>query len=83
MSSRRHHDGDAAAFVIAQKLRQRRIARGMTQRQVGEEIGTGQSLISEWENSHCGMSLNGAIRYAEALGLRIVLVEADLPGGVR
>ena len=64
-------------------LRDLRIARGMTQRQLAEKVGLYAGRISDYETGMYdpeNMTLALAIRYADALGVRDLrkLVEPDV-----
>ncbi len=57
---------------VAQMIYDRRIAAGLTQRQLAERVGTRQSVISRLEDAdYGGHSLSMLQRVAEALGQRI------------
>ena len=79
---RRYARGDAARTAsverervnaeVAQMIYDRRVAAGLTQRQLAERVGTRQSVISRLEDAdYGGHSLSMLQRVAEALGQRI------------
>jgi len=52
-------------------LRARRVARKISQKQLGEMTGTAQSTISDVENGVVSVSLDVYLRLLEALGLEL------------
>lgn len=73
-------DRGYAAFRIGARLQVAREAAGMTQQQVAERLGTHKSAISRLENNAGDMRLSTLQRYAEAVGLQLVL-ELRAPEG--
>jgi HTH-type transcriptional regulator / antitoxin HipB len=71
---------ESAAFQIGVRLQVAREAAGMTQQQVAERLGTHKSAISRLENNAGDMRLSTLQRYAEAVGLQLVL-ELRAPEG--
>jgi HTH-type transcriptional regulator / antitoxin HipB len=70
---------DSAAFRIGVRLQVAREAAGMTQQQVAQRLGTHKSAISRLENNAGDVRLSTIQRYAEAVGLHLVL-ELRAPG---
>jgi HTH-type transcriptional regulator / antitoxin HipB len=71
---------ESAAFQVGVRLQAAREAAGMTQQQVAERLGTHKSAISRLENNAGDMRLSTLQRYAEAVGLQLVL-ELRAPEG--
>lgn len=65
------------AHPVMQSLRQIRRGRRITVQRMGEIIGWHANTVSHWENAEMSPSLNGISAYAEALGLKLVLVPID------
>jgi HTH-type transcriptional regulator/antitoxin HipB len=70
---------ESAAFQIGVRLQVAREAARMTQQQVAERLGTHKSAISRLENNAGDVRLSTIQRYAEAVGLQLVL-ELREPG---
>lgn len=63
------------AWDIALQLSALREARGLTQKQVAEMLGTRQQAIARLENpAYAGQSLSMVRKYAEALGATVEVV---------
>jgi len=60
-------------ITFAEILRDRRISLGLTQRELGEAIGCGQSQISEYETGTVQPTLPLFIVWAYALNFNITL----------
>jgi transcriptional regulator with XRE-family HTH domain len=60
------------AHPLVQMITAYRRSIGVTQEQVAKTMGTGQSAISEMELGVTQPQLSTLIKYADALGLRIV-----------
>jgi transcriptional regulator with XRE-family HTH domain len=63
---------DNPAHPLVQMLTAYRRSIGVTQEQVAKTMGTGQSAVSEMERGTTQPQLLTVIKYADALGLRIV-----------
>ena len=48
-------------------IREYRVARGMSQRKLGELIGRSRSMVSAWERGHYVPTLSSVFRLARAL----------------
>ena len=68
------------AFEIAERVRQAREGRGMTQAELAARIGSTQPALARLEGGGVTPSLDTLHRIAEALGLKLVV---DLRGGRR
>lgn len=66
-------EADAAAFCLAETLREERIRAGLTQEQLAERIGTKKTYISRLENGKSDIQLNTLFRIFEGLGRRVSL----------
>lgn len=55
-------------MLIGEKLRRMREMRRMTQRQVAEAMGTGQSAVSEWETQVSSPTVQSLERFALTTG---------------
>ncbi len=64
---------DAAAFSLAETLKEERIRAGLTQQQLAERIGTKKTYISRIENGKADVQLNTLFRIFEGLGRRVAL----------
>lgn len=58
---------------IREILRNRRISMGLTQVDVADMMGTGQSVISEYENGVVQPTLPILIKWANVLNFRVTL----------
>ena len=68
------------ASKIIDKLRERREALGLTQADIAERLDVSQRSVSSYENADAvGMELTSLLRYAEAVGVKLCLLEE---GGV-
>lgn len=70
---RERFDADAAAFCLAETLREERLRAGLTQEQLAERIGTKKTYISRLENGKADVQLNTLFRIFEGLGRRVSL----------
>jgi y4mF family transcriptional regulator len=61
---------------IGEKVRQRRLANHLTQRQLGELAGVGLRLISELERGKTTLRMDAVNRVLAVFGLTLGLVEA-------
>lgn len=72
-SEREQFDADAAAFCLAETLKEERLKTGLTQQQLAERIGTKKTYISRLENGKADVQLNTLFRIFEGLGRRVSL----------
>ena len=70
---REKFDADAAAFCLAETLKEERLRAGLTQEQLAERIGTKKTYISRLENGKADVQLNTLFRIFEGLGRRVSL----------
>lgn len=70
---REQFDADAAAFCLAEALKEERLKAGLTQQQLAERIGTKKTYISRLENGKADVQLNTLFRIFEGLGRRVSL----------
>ena len=70
---RAEYDALAPLFNIKKQLVAARLAKGVTQEQIAQKIGTSKSNISRLEslNNTYMPNLGTLMKYAEALGLRL------------
>ncbi len=66
-------EADAAAFSLAETLKEERLRAGLTQQQLAERIGTKKTYISRIENGKADVQLNTLFRIFEGLGRRVAL----------
>lgn len=64
---------DAAAFSLAETLKEERLRAGLTQEQLAERIGTKKAYISRLENGKSDIQLSTLFRIFEGLGRKISL----------
>lgn len=70
---REQFDADAAAFCLAEPLKEERLKAGLTQQQLAERIGMKKTYISRLENDKADVPLNTLFRIFEGLGRRVSL----------
>lgn len=70
---REQFDADAAAFCLAETLKEERLKAGLTQQQLAERIGTKKTYISRLENGKSDVQLSTLFRIFEGLGRRVSL----------
>lgn len=70
---REQFDADAAAFCLAETLKEERLKAGLTQQQLAERIGTKKTYISRLENGKADVQLSTLFRIFEGLGRRVSL----------
>ena len=70
---REEYEALAPLFAIKKELVVARVAKGMTQEQIAQSIGTSKSNISRLEslNNTYMPNLGTLMKYAEALGLKL------------
>ena len=70
---REEYEALAPLFAIKKELVAARVAKGMTQEQIAQRIGTSKSNISRLEslNNTYMPNLGTLMKYAEALGLKL------------
>lgn len=74
LATRRHIEAERINAEVAREIRQLRTARGLTQKQLAEKVGTTQSVIARLEDAdYAGHSLRMLRRIAEALDARLVV----------
>jgi transcriptional regulator with XRE-family HTH domain len=59
----------------------RRIALGLSQRDLAAQLGTVQSAVSELENGKYDPRLSTLNRWADSLGMKLTLRLQERPGG--
>ena len=62
---------DAAAFSLAETLKEERLKAGLTQEQLAERIGTKKTYISRLENGKSDIQLSTLFRLFEGLGRKV------------
>ena len=62
---------DAAAFSLAETLKEERLKAGLTQEQLAERIGTKKTYISRLEKGKSDIRLSTLFRIFEGLGRKI------------
>lgn len=79
-SPRRRHSYEKAgrAIRLAFEIRGLREARGLSQRELAEKVGTTQSAIARLEAGNISPSLPTLDRIAEALGVELTVSFTDL-----
>lgn len=70
---KREFDALETEFQLASSLIERRLAKGMSQRQLANKIGTKQPVISRLESGESKPTLSLLKRVAEALDARVVV----------
>lgn len=68
-------------IVLGRRIRQERKARGLTQQQLAELVGMDTGHLSRVEHGKAVPSINAVKKIADALGLPIARVFADVPAG--
>lgn len=68
---RNKFEADAAAFCLAETLKEERLRAGLTQQQLAERIGTKKTYISRIENGKADIHLNTLFKIFEGLGKRV------------
>lgn len=59
---------------IARQLREARVARGMSQSELGERVGITQAQISRFEGGRADLTLESLVELGRGLGVEVVLV---------
>ena len=59
---------------IARQLRETRVARGVSQRELSEQIGLTQTQISRFEGGRADLRVSSLVELGRGLGVEIVLV---------
>lgn len=70
---KRAYDALEPEFALIETLMQKRIEKGLTQKQIAEKIGTRQSAISRLESGSYNPTLSFLQKIADALGARLQL----------
>lgn len=65
-----------ASIAFGKRLKDERLAQGLSQQELGKAAGCSQRLISELERGKASVELGKAIAVAEALGLAVRLDHA-------
>lgn len=71
--TRAEYDALADEFAMARELIAARTRAGLTQAEVAERMGTGQSTVARLESGKGTPSLRSVQRYAQAVGYRAVV----------
>ncbi len=71
--TRAEYDALADEFAMARELIAARTHAGLTQAEVAERMGTGQSTVARLESGKGTPSLRSVQRYAQAVGYRAVV----------
>lgn len=71
--TRVEYDALADEFAMARELIAARTRAGLTQAEVAERMGTGQSTVARLESGKGTPSLRSVQRYAQAVGYRAVV----------
>ena len=66
-------EADAAAFCLAETLKEERRRAGLTQQQLAERIGTKKTYISRIENGKSDVKIGTLFRIFEGLGRHVAL----------
>jgi transcriptional regulator with XRE-family HTH domain len=74
---KREYDALEAEFQLASSLIARRLAKGLSQRQLANRIGTKQPVISRLESGESKPTLSLLKRVADALDAKVVVTFAD------
>jgi HTH-type transcriptional regulator/antitoxin HipB len=70
--------GVASPQALGRLLQQARLAQGLTQHQVADELGISQSYVSELESGKTSLAL---VRIFEIMRLTGMTLEAEIPEG--
>ena len=62
---------------IVKKLKSLRKDFGKSQKDIADQIGVSKEIIGKWENGKRGMTLKNAVKYANALGYKLVLKKQE------
>lgn len=60
---------------IIEELKSKRKETGASQKSIANQIGVTKEIVGKWENGKRGITLKNAIKYAQAVGLELVLAE--------
>lgn len=63
--------------TIAERLRRAREAQGVTQAEVGRRLGVAAGTVAAWESGAVEPSVGTLRRWAEAVGMRLVVELVD------
>jgi ribosome-binding protein aMBF1 (putative translation factor) len=69
-----------AAVDLAEQIKRARLAAGLTQVQIAERLGIGQSVYARIEGGHHIVRLDTAQRIADVLGVRFAVIIAPAQG---
>lgn len=78
---RRGHEKAGRAIRLAMEIRALREARGLSQRELAERVGTTQSAIARLEGGNISPSLPTLDKIAEALDVELSVGLVDLKAG--
>ncbi len=67
------YDHAALSFRLAEQVRAARVARGMTQQDLAQAMGTTQSVVARLEGGGIAPSIATLQRVADALGVRLMV----------
>lgn len=62
---------------IGGKLKQSRVARGLTQHDVATQIGVARSTVSQWETGARAINVRNIIAYAKIVGVSLDFLVSD------
>lgn len=55
---------------IANRIKELRLERGMTQKQLAQAVGCSQPMIAMWEKEECEPTASAIVKLSEALNCR-------------
>ncbi|HYM14998.1 MAG TPA: helix-turn-helix transcriptional regulator [Dehalococcoidia bacterium] len=76
---KREYDALDAEFQLASSIIERRLAKGLSQRQLANRIGTKQPVISRLESGESKPTLSLLKRVADALDAKVVVTLEEKP----
>lgn len=71
--AQRARKAEAVRLALTDAMRTARDQAGMTQTQVAEELGVGQSWVSKLESDNRGHLVESVVRYLDAVGAELAL----------
>ena len=63
---------DIASDLAAQII-ERRVALGLTQKELAEKLGKSQAIVSKWENADCNFQIKTLIEISQRLNLPLTI----------
>lgn len=63
---------DIASDLAAQII-ERRVALGLTQKELAEKLGKSQDIVSKWENADCNFQIKTLIEISQRLNLPLTI----------